>query len=589
MSFSFIATLIYLCGLAAFFLGLLVLIRRERRRALPVDPLTKGETADSGPVLTGKRLTWVRWGATGLLFVAIGFHAHWALFAAGPIGVRESFVLLKNRRDQRNRREIESNLRGWIFDRHHEVRQAFAKYRYLNGQVIRDYPLGAGSAHLVGYSGLVRGDAMIERAVSVDSNRETDAAPSWWGTVFSSKERAKQVIGPDLVLTVDFDLQKEANGLLAGKSGAIVALNPQTGELLALASAPSFEPDDVNNDEKWLTISHDLKNRPLLNRALNDYYLPGSTLKLITASAALEARLESKTFVCKSEGWTPPGSTRPIRDDEGESHAQIALADAITHSCNQYFAQLGVEVDRIRMGEAARRFGMRTFETASDSMRAGSFRNLWNSDNQILSDVLAPLYSTYVAGRRTSKYDLALEAIGQGFVQLTPMQMALIVSAVANQGGNVMRPAVEFDRPPAVLSQAMSPETAARMRTMLASVVERGTASRAFASVRGRFSAGGKTGTAQREISVIDPKTEQVVAYRDSSGVERIKKTNRIDSWFVGFAPAENPQFAIAVVVEGGGYGGRTAAPIAANMISKAHRLGLLNPPITPTSSKVPR
>jgi len=576
MSFSFIATLLYLLGLTVLAFGLSLLIWRHRRRTGADAPRDASIGGEFGPSMTSRRLRYVRWAVVLLAVFAVGFHGYWALFAAGPASENEEFALLKHRRDQRNRRDAESHLRGWIFDRHREVHRALAKYRYLNGEVIRDYPLGASAAHLVGYSGLQRGDAMIERAVGVQTADPPDTDVSWWRRILSSTDRAKSVIGRDLVLSIDFDLQKAAAEQLANKSGAVVVLNPQTGEILALASAPAFDPDDINNDDKWREIARDIKNRPLLNRALDEYYLPGSTLKVITASAALEARLDKQVYTCRGEGWVPPGSNRPIQDDRGEAHGRMGFAEAMTHSCNQYFAQLGVEVDRIRMGEAAKRFGVRVFDNPLDSLRAGSFRNLWNTDNQVLSDVLAPSFSTYVAGPRVTKYDLALESIGQGYVQLTPLQMAMIVGAVANPGGNVMKPVIEQGRPPGVLSQAMSPETAARLRTMLASVVERGTASEAFASVRGRITAGGKTGTAQRSVPVIDPRTEQPVTYFDARGVERIKRTFRIDSWFIGFAPLDKPQIAIAVVVEGGGYGGRTAAPIAATLLSKAKDLGLL-------------
>ena len=578
MSFSFVATLLYAAGLTVLVLGLSLALFRSRRREN--SGFSEGDVAaDFGPLLTSRRLVRLRGVGALLLLMALCFHAYWALFAAGPIRSDDDFALLKNRRDQRNRRETESHLRGWIFDRHHEVRLALAKYRYLNGEVIRDYPLGSGAAHLIGYSGLFRGDAMIERAVSVEASQPPKSEASLWRRVYSREEVSRSVIGRDLVLTVDFDLQKEAAAALTGKLGAVVMLNPQTGAILAMASSPSFDPDDVNNDEKWRDIARDLKRRPLLNRALDEYYIPGSTLKIVTAAAALEARLDKATYICRSDGWTPPNSSRPIRDDEGESHGSMALAEAVVHSCNQYFAQLGVEVDRNRLGDAARRFGLRVFETGEESLRGGSFRNLWNTDNQILSDVLAPLNSTYVAGRKTAKYDLALESIGQGFVQVTPLQMAMIVASVANPGGNVMQPKIELDREPAVLSQSMSPQTAAQLRTMLAAVVTRGTASNAFSSVRGRFSAGGKTGTAQRLVPVIDPKTDLPVMVRDARGIEHIKKDFRIDSWFVGFAPVENPQLAIAVIVEGGGYGGRNAAPIAASLLARAQALGLMNPP----------
>src|SRR5262249_8872562 len=158
-----------------------------------------------------------------------------------------------------------------------------------------------------------------------------------------------------------------------------------------------------------------------------------------------------------------------------------------------------------------------------------------------------------------TKYDLALESIGQGYVQLTPLQMATIAASVANARGEVMRPTIEIGRQPAALSQAMSPETAAKMRTLMTSVVQRGTASVAFGKLvrDAKLTAGGKPGTAQRDVPMIDPKTGKPVTYVDSRGRTRVKmdEKRRIDSWFIGFAPIENPKIAWAVIVEGGGYG----------------------------------
>jgi peptidoglycan glycosyltransferase len=583
MNFPFIATLAFVIGLTLVVLALLLAAWRYRPRPANGEEGAENLPEDFGPRLTSARLRYVRWAFALLVILAFVFHLYWGLFATGPLGENTAFAHLKHTRDQRNRREAESHLRGWVFDRHHDIRLALAKYRYLNGQVIRDYPLGPAAAHVIGYSGLARGDAMLERAVAAPPRREPEK--SWWERTFSFKtEDELLAIGQDLTLTLDYELQKEAAAQLSGKHGAVVWLNPQTGELLALASTPSFDPDDINNDVRWQEISRDVKNRPLLNRALHEYYLPGSTLKTLTGAAAIEARQDNLTFFCQSAGWTPPGSGRAIRDDEGEAHGRLGLLEAFTHSCNQYFAQLGVAVERQRMGEAAKRFGLSVFATGPESIGPGSLRNLWNTDNKILSDVLAPLQSTFVTGNQITKYDLALESIGQGYVQLTPFQMAMIAAGVANLQGLVMKPKIEMARPPVALSQAMSPQTAARMRQLMASVVTSGTARGAFgAIIRGsNITAGGKTGTAQREVPVIDPKTEQPVTYRDARGRARIKREHRIDSWFIGFAPVENPQIAFAVVVEGGGYGARTSAPIAAHLLVKAKSLGLLDAPKPP-------
>ncbi|HWQ36166.1 MAG TPA: penicillin-binding transpeptidase domain-containing protein [Blastocatellia bacterium] len=583
MSFSFFATLIFITGLSVILFALFVSTWRYRSK---VADETSSLPDDFGPKLTSARLRYVRWAFALLVLAAFGFHLYWGLFATGPLGENSDFAQLKNARDQRNRREAEAGLRGWIFDRHHDYKKALARYRYLNGQIIRDYPLGQAAAHIIGYTGLMRGDALMERALMAQPVKEAER--SWWDKLFENKsQEQQQAVSRDLTLTIDYELQKEAAAQLSGKKGAVVMLNPQTGEVLALASAPSFDPDDINNDVKWKEIFSDAKNKPLLNRALHEYYLPGSTLKTVTASAALEARLNDKVFFCQGAGWTPPGSGRAIRDDEGEAHGRLGLTEAYVHSCNQYFAQLGVEVERVRMAEAAGRFGLNVFATGPESIGQGYVRGLWNTDNKVLSDVLAPLRSTFVSSSKITKYDLALESIGQGYVQMTPMQMALVAAAVANEQGNVMKPKIEMDRAPAVYSQAMSPQVAAAMRELMAAVVQRGTASGAYArTIGGRFTAGGKTGTAQREVAVIDPRTGKPVIIRDSRGREVIKKEHRIDSWFIGFAPVNKPKIAFAVVVEGGGYGARTSAPIAFNLLLRARELNLLDE--TPAQAAAP-
>lgn len=577
MNISFILTLILIAGCGWLIFSLLLSSIRYRRAAAP-DATDSALPEDFGPRLTSVRLRYVRWAFALLVLAALGAHAYWGLFSIGPLGENPDFAGLKDRRDQRNRRAVESTLRGWIYDRHHDGRKTLAKYRYLNGKIIRDYPLGPASAHLIGYSTLVRGDAQLERAVAVPEPVKDDR--SWWQKLAAfGKEESRPPVGKDLILTIDYDLQREAWEQLRDKRGAVVFLNPQTGEILALASSPSFDPAHIEIQERWAEMHQDMKKQPLLNRALSEYYLPGSTLKAVTASAAIESRLENLTFTCKSSGWIPPGSGRPIRDDEGEAHGTINLTEAFTRSCNQYFAQLGVEVERQRMGEAAERFGLKVFTNPIDSIGSGRQFDLWNTGNRVLSSVLAPLNSTFVSGRGATRYDLALESIGQGYVQLTPLQMALVAAGVANENGLVMRPTVELGREPLLLSQAMSRETAVRMRGLMASVVERGTASGTFCRmIRGRMTAGGKTGTAQKQVNVIDPKTNKPVVIRNSRGRESIKKEFRIDSWFIGFAPADHPRIAFAVVVEGGGYGSRTSAPIAGNLLLKAQSLGLLNP-----------
>ena len=582
MNFSTLLTALIVGGLLLALLSLIRSWRRFEGAESPAPVPGSGETpVDFGPRLATRRLGYFRFLLPALLLGALGFHLYWAFFAAGPFRVDQAYAGLKDRRDQRQRRESESVLRGWIFDREQDVNRTLARYRYLNGRVVRDYPLGPASSHLVGYGTFVRGDSLLERAINTPERPERPDRPDRQVGLLEGigailREPALPLVGPDLVTTIDFDLQREAFARIRERQAAVVVLNPQNGELLAMASSPGYDPGYVELPDRWREMVADERRKPLLNRTISEYYLPGSTLKTLTASAAIESRLDGRTFVCRSEGWTPPGSTRPIRDDQGEAHGTVDLNEAFTYSCNQYFAQLGVEVERQRMGEAADRFGLRLFTNPRESTRAGRQDGLWNTGNRVLSAVLAPFNSTFVAGRGLSKYDLALESIGQGYIQATPLQMALVAAAVANREGMIMRPTIELGRPPVPFSQAMSPATAARLRQLMAQVVRRGTASSALAPIlEGYVTVGGKTGTAQRLVTVYDSRTGRPVTFRDERGRERIRRDIRLDSWFIGFAPVENPQIAFAVVVEGGGYGAATSAPIAGHLVRRALQNGL--------------
>lgn len=531
---------------------------------------------DFGPRLTSRRLRYTRWVIALFLAVALGFHAYYALFATGPLRVDPSYAAMRDRYDNRNRRESESILRGWIFDRHHDVNRTLARYRYLDGRVTREYQLALAASHLTGYGTFVRGDSALEKALNrpVGKYREDTLLSRLLGL---AREPELPAVGTDLVTTIDYDLQREAFAQLRDRRAAVVVIDPRNGQLLALASSPGFDPLYAEVISTWRDLMSDEQEKPLLNRAIGEYYLPGSTFKAITAAAAMESRLDNKVYTCRHEGWTPPGGGRPIRDDREEAHGQVDLTEAFVHSCNQYFAQLGVELDRLRMGGAAERFGLLLFPNAARSLRAGRQDRLWNTGNRAIASLLAPFGSTFVSGQELTKYDLGLESIGQGFVQVTPLQMALVAAAAANRDGMILRPTIELDRQPVPLSQAMSPATAARLRQLMAQVVRRGTASAPFAPIlEGLVTAGGKTGTAQRLVTVYDPRTGRPLTTRDERGREIIRKRLRIDSWFIGFAPVNDPQMAFAVVVEDGGYGAATSAPIAGNLIRRAQQTGLI-------------
>jgi cell division protein FtsI/penicillin-binding protein 2 len=199
-------------------------------------------------------------------------------------------------------------------------------------------------------------------------------------------------------------------------------------------------------------------------------------------------------------------------------------------------------------------------------------------------------------------YDLAIEGFGQGYAgQMTPLQMALAAAAIANLEGKLMKPKIEFNQPPAAYNQVVSPEKAADMRRIMGLVTggASGTARGVFGPVQAAgITSGGKTGTAQKDVPEYDPKTGEPKTVKKFERDRRgqiireyrqivISQEKRIDSWFLCIAPLDYPQLAMAVIVEGGGYGSKAAAPIAAALVLKAKDLGLLgNVPVDQTQQQ---
>jgi penicillin-binding protein 2 len=278
----------------------------------------------------------------------------------------------------------------------------------------------------------------------------------------------------------------------------------------------------------------------------------------------------------------------------GEVHGKIGIDTAYEVSCNQYFAQMAVKLGPQRLAEAAKLVGIGAYDTPEEAVRGRKEPQLWNASTEAIQRALAPREATIVTGPKISKFDLALEGYGQGFAgQMTPFQMALLASAIGNIDGKLMKPKIEFNRPPEVYNQAITPQNAAAMRSIMGLVTggPRGTARGVFGPVTAAgIVTGGKTGTAQKDVPLYNPKTGQPIT---KIQVERDRKGNiirqhevtvfdydhpRIDAWFLCIAPLDRPQIAIAVIVEGGGYGSKSAAPIAAALVLKARDLGLLAP-----------
>ena len=579
-------TLIYVGGFGLVILLLLIGLFRSRRNAsantavLPED-LPKEVRKRLGSASTNRGLKALRWLFVLLSIALFSFHIYWARYANER---NEKFQQLSYK-DLRVRRLSESTLRGWILDRSGRIDQPLAYYkRDSTGDIQREYPMDKALAHLFGSD---RGDPGLERALfGVQSGALPEALAVVKGQALEFKGNQ------DVRLTIDRSLQQAAMDQLKGKHGAVVILNPQTGELLALYSEPSYSLKEVSDESTWIRLEANERDKPLVSRALGAYYIPGSTFKTVTMTAAFLAGEQDTEFTCSGGGYYAAPGANVIFDDggPGEVHGRIKIDEAYEVSCNQYFAQMGVKLGPERLKRAAQLLGIGSYDTPSEALRGRKEPELWNASSDAIKRALAPREATIVTGKQVTRYDLALMGYGQGYAgQMTPFQMALAASAIGNMEGKLMKPKIEFNKPPEVFNQVMSPGTAARLRSIMGLVTggPSGTARGVFGPVKAAgINTGGKTGTAQKIIPVYDPKTGEP---KTRHKVERDNKGNiireydevimdeqnpRIDGWFLCIAPLERPTLAMAVIVEGGGYGSRSAAPIAAALVLKARDLG---------------
>ncbi|MBC7900956.1 MAG: hypothetical protein H7070_12995 [Saprospiraceae bacterium] len=537
-----------------------------------------------------------------LALTVFGFQVYWTYFADES---NEQFQALAYK-DLRNRRTTAANLRGWMLDRNGTLGGALAYYKLnSDGDIGRTFALEKEMAHLLGTE---RGTPGLDRTLY---RRQADPSPEAWEVL--TKIKRKEDEQKDVKITIDRDLQAFIAKQLEGKKGAIVVLNPQTGDILGMYSNPSFNLAEAQNLEDYLKLEGNKRDKPLLNRATREFYVPGSTFKTFTLISAFRAGKQNALFPSYAEGFKPTRGSRPIVDatqkllpdgtvtgvcDGGCQEKDITFAYKV--SSNQYFAQLAIELGRERFRETAAVFGIGPVDSPEDALLQKFFPNILNTSNPAIAGAIAPQQSTLVVGKDISLFDLGLEGMGQGYAgQMTPFQMALIASAPANMEGKLMKPRIEMDQPPQAFSQMLSPQQAASIRGIMSTVTEEpgGTGTVISSKLAGTgIRTGGKTGTAEKQAPLYDEKTgrlKTVKKKRKNENGELVEYDapvmyERTDSWFITIAPLERPQVAIAVVVEGGGFGARTAAPIAANVILKARELGLLGEQYKPKAAAPP-
>ncbi len=345
--------------------------------------------------------------------------------------------------------------------------------------------------------------------------------------------------GSDLSLSIDMALQKAAEDAFEGKTGALVALKSDTGEILGIVSSPAFDPNKFAKGVSpayWNEIMND-KKVPMLNRAIQSQYPPGSTFKIITAIAALEEGVSASASITCNGGMSL-GSHR-FGCWKKEGHNTISLHRALVESCDVYFYNAGRQVGFDKVHDYALMFGL----GAETGIGFGKERKglIPNTD-----------WKRKIKKEPWWPGETLINSIGQGYVATTPIQMAVMINAVSN-GGNVYKPSiVKVSEPVLVRKAAVKPETLEFVKDALSGVVnEPGGTGQAAKSATVMI--GGKTGTAQ------------VVGIRKDS--KNLKEAQRDHAWFVAFAPVDKPKVALSVMIEHGGHGGSAAAPIAKKAI----------------------
>ncbi|MBK9215901.1 MAG: hypothetical protein IPM59_09940 [Chloracidobacterium sp.] len=523
------------------------------------------------------------------LFV-FGSQFYWAFYADEW---DEKFSELSYK-DLRNRRINAASLRGWMLDRSGTLQNALAYYKLdKDGNIDRTFSLDKEMAHLLGTE---RGSPGLERSLY---KQEADPMPEAWEIL--TKYKKPQPENRDVKITIDKNLQAFVAKQLGDRNGAVVILNPQTGDLLAAYSNPSYKLSDAESLAGWLKLEADKKNKPTLNRTLHEFYMPGSTFKTFTMISAYRAGKQNADLPQGVPGepcYTPFRGSRPICDGHGGCHSCGGpIRDAFRQSSNQFFSRMANALGRERMAETATVFGIAPVETSEDALKQGRFADIWNVSNRRLANALAPARSAITTGAKLNLYESAIIGMGQGGAgTVTPLQLALIASAPANMEGRLMKPRIEMDQPPQAFSQVLSPQQAREIRDIMSTVTQEagGTATRALAKVMGAgISTGGKTGTADRDVPKYDDKGKVVkrpVRKKNQETGEYYEELQTVlwqrwDGLFLCIAPVENPLIAMMVAVENigeGRYGGDTAAPIAANILLEARRLGLLGGPAAP-------
>ena len=383
----------------------------------------------------------------------------------------------------------------------------------------REYPYGRQLAHLVGTVHM--GKSGVESKYNILLQRPSNEIMQR----FVNFPYDSKLVGDTAMLTVDASIQETVYSAFGKNKGAVVVMEPSTGRILAMVSKPDFDPSRIAAD--WGELSNDTANSPLLNRATQGLYPPGSVFKTLTGAAAIEHGLADFVYECSG---TANFDGIMLRCTNSRAHGKVNMSKALAVSCNGYFATAALEI------------GVEALQNVCE-------RAFFNRD---LSYPIERGRSSFTLTADAQTFDIIQTSIGQGQLLVTPLHMCMVVSAIAN-GGKMMKPYVMSRRIsatgstkeitlPEALGQVVSEEIADLLTGMMIAAVESGTA--APASVKG-IKIAAKTGTAQ-----------------NSGGDDH--------GWVIAFAPAdEKPQIAIAVIMENSG-GPRLGLELVKKVVASA-------------------
>ena len=465
------------------------------------------------------------------------------------------------------------------------ARFAAQSYRFpgvdIKARLFRHYPWGELASHVIGYIGRVN---QAEKKTMEDWDEDRQA--NYRGTEYIGKLGVEQSYedqlhgvtgveqvetsaggravrklasnpatpGNTVVMSIDIKLQKLVEDLYGDRRGAMVAIDPKTGEVLAFVSKPTFDPNlfvEGIDSENWQMLNESL-DKPLLNRALRGTYAPGSTYKPFMALAGLETGKRTPQQTISDPGFFMFGGHR-FRDDKEGGHGTVDMYKSIVHSCDTYYYILANDLGVDVMHDQLKKFGLGEF-TGIDIQ--GESRGLLPSTAWKRAAYRKPEQQKWYAGETISL------GIGQGYNNFTMLQLASATGTIAN-GGVKMKPHlvqkvvdVVTRAPTAAVHESVGeriakPENIAVIRNAMVGVNIEGTSARAF--LKAPYTSGGKTGTAQ------------VIAIKQGEkyNASKIDERHRDHALFIAYAPADDPKMAIAMIVENAGFGAQNAAPIA--------------------------